>query len=73
MRKKKTWSKRKNYTDHHVPPVSTYAKWFGFILRKKDNEHVAYHILFGNVATYEECCRILKKHWWTRPKEGKRK
>jgi len=51
---------------HHVPPKSIGAQ---FILYKTCKEHEAYHLLFGNAASYEECCKILKRDWWT-PKGG---
>jgi len=49
-------------TMHHVPPKSKGAE---FILQKEWNRHSAYHLIFGNAASYEECCRILQKDWWT--------
>lgn len=49
-------------TAHHVPPRSHGAR---FILRKTWNEHRAYHIIFGNAASFEECVEILKRYWWT--------
>jgi hypothetical protein len=52
-------------TKHHVPPRSVGAK---FILYKTQKEHEAYHLLFRNAASYEECCEILKRDWWTPPK-----
>ena len=54
-------------TKHHVPPKSVGAQ---FILYKTRKEHEAYHLLFGNAASYEECCKILKEQWWTPPKGG---
>lgn len=65
MKKRKTSTK----TKHHVPPKSVGAR---FILWKKRNEHEAYHLLFGNAASLEECIEILRKEWWTPQKEVKK-
>lgn len=50
-------------TTHHVPPRSRGATLF--TLKKKYIEHVAYHVLFGNAASLEECIQILRREWWT--------
>ena len=49
-------------TDHHVPPQSVGSR---YILVRPQNQHEAYHTLFGNAASYEECCAILLRRWWT--------
>ena len=55
-------------TKHHIPPKSVGAE---FILYKTRKEHEAYHLLFRNAASFEECCKILKEEWWTPRKEKK--
>ena len=48
-------------TTHHIPPRSVSNK--GFTIRVPWYLHKAYHTIFGNVGSYEEACKILKK-WW---------
>lgn len=55
-------------TRHHVPPTSTCKDPSKqFVLMRTEAEHRSYHILFSNLATYEECCEVLRKYWWTKP------
>ena len=50
---------------HHVPPRSRGKALF--TVEKPHVQHLAYHILFGNAGSFEECCEILKREWWTPP------
>lgn len=52
-------------TRHHVPPRHPDRRP-RFILRKDERHHRAYHLLFGNAASYEDACEILKKDWWNK-------
>jgi hypothetical protein len=53
---------------HHVPPRSNgYHAKTGFILVKRVIDHRAYHQLFKNAGTYQECCDILWTQWWKNP------
>ncbi len=52
-------------TTHHVPPTS--RRPTDYILMKRRRAHMAYHEIFVNAASYEECCKILKRDWWTPP------
>lgn len=55
-------------TTHHVPPVSNgWTHEDGFTLTKTLKEHRAYHLIFGNASSLEECIEILERYWWTRP------
>lgn len=51
---------------HHVPPRSNGFSDGGFVLSKRRIDHKAYHQLFKNAGSYEECCAILLRDWWTR-------
>ena len=54
-------------TNHHVPPRSKgWNRQTGFTLQKRLIDHLAYHQLFENAGTFEECCDILKRQWWTK-------
>lgn len=53
---------------HHVPPRHP-AKNTPFLLRKSVKDHRAYHQLFRNAGSYEQCCEILLREWWTPPAE----
>jgi len=68
MKKKK---KERKMTIHHVPPRSRGKTQF--LLEKPEHEHRAYHLLFGNAASYEECCQILWKDWWKPSSEAVRR
>lgn len=63
--------KKNKITSHHVPPTSRCktpeAKAKQFILKKTETQHRAYHVLFANLATYQECCEVLLDEWWTNP------
>lgn len=50
-------------TKHHVPPRSVAPT--EFILLKTWREHSAYHTIFGNASSFEECVKILRLYWWT--------
>lgn len=65
MSRRKRWWRRTERTKHHVPPRSRRKPWWGFLLDKESNEHIAFHILFGNAATLQECIEILKRDWWS--------
>lgn len=49
-------------TRHHVPPKSCGPQ---FVIKKLRVKHEAYHTLFGNAGTLEECVEILRKEWWS--------
>lgn len=51
---------------HHVPPRHP-ARAAPFLLRKSVTDHRAYHQLFRNAGSYEQCCEILRREWWTHP------
>ena len=69
MSKRRRWWSRRNMTDHHSPPRSSMRKWRGRLLRKEENRHTAYHILFGNAGSFEECVNILRHDWWPQEEE----
>ena len=52
---------------HHCPPRSKGGKE---IIVVDTIRHRAYHILFGNAGTLEECVAILKKEWWPNNEAG---
>jgi len=60
-----SWSARRfNRTNwHHVPPRNP-ARTTPFKMRVNKIDHAAYHQLFANAATFEQCCEILWWHWW---------
>jgi len=49
-------------TLHHVPPRS---RGGGQVIEVPWYKHKAYHTIFGNAGSYEECCDILLRDWWT--------
>ena len=63
-KKRHRWYRRKGRTEHHAPPKSTRTPWFGKLLVKSENQHIAFHILFGAPRDLEECIKILKRDWW---------
>lgn len=53
---------------HHVPPRSNgYNAKTGFMMVKRIIDHRAYHQIFKNAGSYQECCEILLRDWWTKP------
>ena len=48
---------------HHVPPrnpsLTTPIK-----IRVRRKDHMAYHRLFSNAGSLEQCIEILKRDWW---------
>lgn len=50
-------------TEHHVPPRSRGKTMF--TLKKKRRLHEAYHALFANAGSLEECVSILEREWWS--------
>lgn len=57
---------------HHVPPRHP-ATRTPFLLRKSVKDYRAYHQLFRNCGSYEQCCEILLREWWTPPAERNEK
>ena len=57
---------RNRWDWHHVPPrhpsLTTPVK-----IRVKRKHHEAYHLLFQNAGTLEQCIEILKRDWWPPP------
>ena len=60
-----SWKARrfKSKDEHHVPPrhpsLTTPVK-----IRVNKIDHAAYHQLFQNAGSYEQCCEILYRDWW---------
>lgn len=56
-------------TKHHCPPrhPNHPTNEERFILKKSEKEHRAYHVIFGNSSSLQECIDILTKYWWTNP------
>lgn len=48
---------------HHIPPRNP-AVTTPFKMRISKLDHSAYHQIFGNAGSYEQCCEILWKQWW---------
>ena len=46
---------------HHVPPRSKGGK---SVIVVDTIQHRAYHILFGDAGSLDECIQILKQRWW---------
>lgn len=46
---------------HHVPPKSEGGT---YVIEADTIQHRAYHILFGNAASIDECVQVLKRNWW---------
>ena len=49
-------------TRHHVPPRNP-ARALPSI-RIDERRHRAYHLLFANAASFEDCVQILRRDWW---------
>ena len=49
---------------HHVPPQNPATKT-PFKVRVNKLDHMAYHQLFANAGTFEQCVEILWRDWWT--------
>jgi hypothetical protein len=60
-----SWSARRYKVRdwHHVPPQNP-APTAPMKLRVRKIDHRAYHQLFANAATLEQCIEILKRDWW---------
>jgi hypothetical protein len=54
---------RRNWNLHHIPPQHP-AATTPIKIRVGKNEHQAYHTLFQNAGSYEQCCEILYRDWW---------
>jgi len=52
---------------HHVPPRKPDKQ--PRVIRVDDRHHRAYHLLFGNPASFEDACKILWRDWWDLDKE----
>lgn len=48
---------------HHVPPKHP-ASITPIKLRVRKKDHEAYHQLFSNAGSLEQCIEILKRDWW---------
>ena len=48
---------------HHIPPQHP-ASNIPFKVRVNKLDHAAYHQLFANAATFEDCVAILYRDWW---------
>ena len=48
---------------HHVPPRNP-AAVTPLKMRVRKIDHRAYHQLFQNAASLEQCIEILKRDWW---------
>jgi hypothetical protein len=48
---------------HHVPPRHP-ATATPFKMRVRKVDHAAYHQLFANAASFEQCVEILWRDWW---------
>lgn len=53
---------RKSSSKHHVPPKHPSSDLF--TMRVSNVDHRAYHTLFGNSGSFEQCVHILWKYWW---------
>jgi hypothetical protein len=63
-RKVMSWNaKRYKYNWHHVPPRNP-ARTTPVKIRVRKIDHMAYHQLFANAASLEQCIEILKRDWW---------
>lgn len=60
-----SWNARrfKSMNEHHVPPRNP-ARSTPFKMRIKKVDHAAYHQLFANAASFEQCVEILWRDWW---------
>jgi hypothetical protein len=52
---------RRNW--HHVPPQHP-ATVTPMKIRVNKKDHAAYHQIFQNAASLEQCIEILKRDWW---------
>ena len=50
-------------SDHHIPPRNP-ATHTPVKKRVKDVDHKAYHQLFSNAGSFDQCVEILR-WWWT--------
>lgn len=51
-----------NTSKHHIPPKHPAGQ--NFTLRVSNVDHKAYHTLFSNAGSFEQCVQILWKYWW---------
>jgi hypothetical protein len=60
-----SWQARRyrSHDWHHVPPRHP-APVTPFKIRVRKIDHRAYHQLFANCASLEQCIEILKRDWW---------
>jgi hypothetical protein len=66
-----SWHARRYLTKnwHHVPPQNP-AKTTPFKIRVSKKDHAAYHQLFANAGSFEQCCEILWRDWWNMPSKN---
>ena len=58
-------AKRFNKTNvHHIPPRHP-AIMAPLKKRVSKLDHAAYHQLFQNAGSLNQCVEILRKYWWT--------
>lgn len=63
-------------TRHHAPP--RHPDVTPKIIKVNEYSHRAYHHLFGNARSLEDCIKILERDWWkhessaTKPTEIRR-
>lgn len=53
---------RKGGSRHHVPPKNSTDNLF--TMKVSTIDHRAYHQLFRNLGTFEQCVHVLWKYWW---------
>lgn len=60
-----SWNARrfKSHDAHHVPPRHP-ATTTPFKMKVRKIDHRAYHQLFANAASFEQCVEILWRDWW---------
>ena len=54
---------KQNSNWHHIPPKHP-AQSTPFKIRVNKRDHQAYHQLFANARTFEDCVAILWRNWW---------
>jgi len=57
---------RRSTNVHHVPPRHP-ALTTPFKIRISKSDHAAYHQLFSNADSFEQCVEILWRDWWNLP------
>lgn len=60
-----SWHARrfKSRNEHHIPPRHP-AQTIPVKIRVNKIDHAAYHQLFANAASFEDCVAILYRDWW---------